>query len=52
MTPDNAFYYHAAYTIAGVVYGAYIVSLVARARRVRERQEQLAKRGVTSRDRD
>ena len=46
MTPDNAIYYQAAYGIAGVVYGAYIVSLIVRARRVRDRQARLAKNDV------
>lgn len=46
MTPDNAIYYQAAYTIAGVVYGAYIVSLVVRLRRVRDRQSASNDSGV------
>ena len=46
MTPDNAIYYQAAYTVAGVVYGAYIISLIVRARRVRDRQERAAQGGV------
>jgi hypothetical protein len=37
--PDNAIYYHAAYIAAAVVYGGYIVSLLVRSRRARERQE-------------
>jgi hypothetical protein len=35
--PDNAFYYHAAYTAAVIVYGGYIISLVIRSRRARDR---------------
>jgi hypothetical protein len=35
--PDNAIYYHAAYIAAGVVYGGYIVSLLIRRRRARDR---------------
>ena len=46
--PDNAFYYHAAYAIAVVVYGAYIVSLVIRSRKLRSRSE--ADGGVGLRD--
>ena len=52
MTPDNSIYYQAAYTVAGVVYGAYIISLIVRARRVRDRQDELAKRGVAGSRRD
>jgi hypothetical protein len=47
--PDNAIYYQAAYVVAGVVYAAYVVSLVVRARRVRRRQEEMASPGVASR---
>ena len=32
-------YYHAAYAIAGLIYGSYIVWLAARARRARARLE-------------
>ena len=35
--PDNAVYYHAAYIAAVVVYGGYVISLVVRSRRARER---------------
>jgi hypothetical protein len=35
--PDNAIYYHAAYIAAAVVYGGYIISLVIRSRRARDR---------------
>ena len=37
MTPDNAFYYHASYVAAAVVYVGYAVSLAVRARRLRVR---------------
>lgn len=36
--PDNAIYYHAAYIAAAVIYGGYVVSLIIRGRRLRERQ--------------
>ena len=35
--PDNAIFYHAAYIAAAVVYGGYIVSLVVRTRRAKQR---------------
>jgi hypothetical protein len=38
--PENSAYYHAAYIAAGIIYGAYIVSLVIRTRRARERQRR------------
>ncbi|MDF2776298.1 MAG: hypothetical protein K0S86_5800 [Geminicoccaceae bacterium] len=38
--PDNSAYYYAAYIAAGVIYGGYIVSLVIRTRRARERQRR------------
>jgi hypothetical protein len=34
---ETSAYYHAAYIVAGVLYVAYVVSLVARRRRVRAR---------------
>lgn len=37
MTPDNAFYYHASYVAAAVVYVGYAVSLAVRVRRLRVR---------------
>lgn len=37
MIPQNAGYYHAAYVIAVVLYGAYAVSLWARRRAIRRR---------------
>ncbi len=38
--PDNSAYYYAAYVAAAVIYGAYIVSLVVRTRRARDRQRR------------
>jgi len=38
--PENSAYYHAAYIAAGIIYGAYIVSLIVRSRRARERQRR------------
>ena len=38
MIPQNAGYYHAAYVIAVVLYGAYAVSLWVRRRSVRRRR--------------
>jgi len=38
--PDNAVYYHAAYIAAAVIYGGYIVSLVIRTRRARDRERR------------
>jgi hypothetical protein len=35
--PDNAVYYHAAYIAAAVVYGGYVISLLVRTRRARDR---------------
>ena len=37
--PDNAFYYHAAYAVAVVVYGAYVASIFIRQRRLRQRRD-------------
>jgi hypothetical protein len=37
MTPDNAGYYYAAYIVAAVIYGLYVVSIVVRLRKVRDR---------------
>ena len=37
MIPDNAGYYHAAYVVAVVLYGAYAASLWARRRSIRRR---------------
>jgi hypothetical protein len=37
MPPDNAGYFHAAYLVAAVIYGGYIVVLWGRARSLRRR---------------
>ena len=37
MTPDNANFTYAAYTIAAIIYLAYVVSLEVRLRRLRQR---------------
>ena len=39
--PDNAFYYHAAYTIAAVVYVGYAALLLRRRARVRRQLQRL-----------
>jgi hypothetical protein len=39
MTPDNGFYYHAAYVAAAVIYLGYALTLRVRARRLRARLE-------------
>jgi hypothetical protein len=38
--PENAVYYHAAYLAAAIVYGGYIVTLIVRGRRARDRQRR------------
>ena len=40
--PDNGGYFVAAYVVAGVVYGAYVWSLVSRRRAVRGRMKSAA----------
>lgn len=40
MTPENSIYYIVAYVAAAAVYGGYILSLLIRARRVRERHRR------------
>jgi len=47
MTPDNAIFYQAAYIAVAIIYGGYVVSLVIRGRRARERERRQA-RGVAS----
>jgi len=49
MTPDTAAYFHAAYTVAAVVYGVYIVSLLRRSHTVKEKLRSREAR-VTSRE--
>ena len=39
--PDNAFYYHVAYGVAGVVYLGYVLILVRRRARARRELEVL-----------
>ena len=41
MTPDNAGYMLSAYVLAALIYLGYVASLVARARRLRERLARL-----------
>ena len=48
--PDNAVFYQAAYAAAGIIYGGYVVSLIIRRRRVRERERRQMARGL-ARDR-
>ena len=38
--PENAIYYQVAYAAAALIYGGYIVSLVVRTRRARNRQRE------------
>ena len=44
--PDNAVFFHAAYAAAIVIYGGYVVSLVVRSRRTRDRERRQMRRGV------
>ena len=37
MTPDNGFYYHAAYIVVAIVYSLYTVSLITRRRALERR---------------
>ena len=46
MTPDNAVFFHVAYTAAAVIYGGYVVSLVVRSKRTRERERRQMQRGL------
>jgi hypothetical protein len=46
MTPDNAVYFHVAYTAAVVIYGGYVVSLIVRTKRTRARERRQNQRGV------
>ena len=45
MTPDNAFYYHAAYVVAGAVYLGYVAILLRRRARARRELAELERRG-------
>lgn len=44
--PDNAVFYHAAYTAAAIIYGGYVISLVVRSRRTRARERRQSQRGL------
>ena len=44
--PDNAIFFHVAYTAAAVIYGGYVVSLVVRSRRTRARERRQMQRGL------
>jgi hypothetical protein len=46
MTPDNAVFFHVAYTAAAVIYGGYVVSLIVRSKRTRARERRQMQRGV------
>ena len=46
MTPDTAVFFHVAYTAAGVIYGGYVVSLVVRMKRTRDRERRQMQRGL------
>jgi hypothetical protein len=48
--PDNAVYYHAAYIAAAVVYGGYVISLLVRTRRARDRERRRRGAGGVARD--
>ncbi len=39
MTPDNGFYYHAAYVAAAIIYAAYTASIAWRHRALRRRRD-------------
>lgn len=47
--PDNAIYYHAAYIAAAVIYGGYVLSLVVRSKRARDRAERQQRSGLAER---
>ena len=38
--PENAGYFHAAYIAATVIYGGYIISLLVRTKRARDRERR------------
>jgi hypothetical protein len=46
MTPENSIFFEVAYLAATVVLGGYVVSLIVRGRRVREREERQRRSGV------
>ena len=45
--PDNAIYYQMAYAAVVVIYGAYAATLLARGRRLAERERRLSMRPPT-----
>lgn len=45
MTPDNAYYFHLAYALAGVVYLGYVGILLRRRARSRRELAELQRRG-------
>ena len=47
MTPDNAIFYQAAYIAAAIIFGGYVISLVVRERRARDRERRQS-HGVAS----
>ena len=48
--PDNAIYYQMAYAAVVVIYGAYAAALVARGRRLAERERRAELREAPPRD--
>jgi hypothetical protein len=44
--PENAWYFHAAYIAATVIYGVYIISLLVRTKRARERERRAGLAGT------
>ncbi len=46
MMPENAVFFHVAYAAAAVIYGGYVVSLVVRSRRIRDRERRQTRRGL------
>jgi len=50
MIPQNAGYFHAAYAVAAIVYGVYIVSLLRRSHTVKEKLLKSRESSVASRE--
>jgi hypothetical protein len=46
MMPENAIFFHVAYTAAALIYGGYVVSLIVRSRRTRARERRQMQRGL------
>ncbi len=44
--PDNAIYYQMAYAAVVLIYGAYTVTLLARGRRLAERERRFSSHGA------